>query len=100
MRTRQIKPGENVKSLWDTVADERSEFRLFDIGIKKVTMRKDTEIVELPYMFYNEANEVDDAILFPDELTSSKKSVVFREIRNGIANIEDGILPSTTSQGS
>ncbi|KAF5598826.1 major facilitator superfamily transporter [Fusarium pseudocircinatum] len=95
MRTRQIKPGENLKSLWDTIADERSEFRLFDVSNKKVTMRKDTELAESPYMFYNKANEVEDAILFPDELTSDKKSVAFREIRNGVASIEDGILPST-----
>ncbi|KAF5638658.1 major facilitator superfamily transporter [Fusarium sp. NRRL 25303] len=95
IRTRQIKPGENLKSLWDTVADERSEFRLFDVSNKKVTMRKDTAIAESPYMFYNKANEVEDAILFPDELTSDKKSVAFREIRNGVASIEDGILPST-----
>ncbi|CVL02188.1 uncharacterized protein FMAN_08270 [Fusarium mangiferae] len=95
MRTRQIKPGENLTSLWDTIADERSEFRLFDVSNKKVTMRKDTEIAESPYMFYNKANEVEDAILFPDELTSDKKSVSFREIRNGVASIEDGILPST-----
>ncbi|PNP74678.1 hypothetical protein FNYG_12014 [Fusarium nygamai] len=95
MRTRQIKPGENLKSLWDTIADERSEFRLFDVSNKKVTMRKDTELAESPYMFYNKANEVEDAILFPDELTSDRKSVAFREIRNGVASIEDGILPST-----
>ncbi|KAF5536356.1 major facilitator superfamily transporter [Fusarium mexicanum] len=95
MRTRQIKPGEDLKSLWDTIADERSEFRLFDVSNKKVTMRKDTELAESPYMFYNKANEVEDAILFPDELTSDRKSVAFREIRNGVASIEDGILPST-----
>ncbi|KAF5978634.1 major facilitator superfamily transporter [Fusarium coicis] len=95
MRTRQIKPGENLKSLWDTIADERSEFRLFDVSNKKVTMRKDTELAESPYMFYNKANEVEDAILFPDELTSDRKSVAFREIRNGVASIEDAILPST-----
>ncbi|KAG4288522.1 hypothetical protein FPRO06_06174 [Fusarium proliferatum] len=95
MRTRQIKPGENLKSLWDTIADERSEFRLFDVSNKKVTMRKDTEIAKSPYMFYNKANEVEDAILFPDELTSDKKSVAFRQIRNGVASTEDGILPST-----
>ncbi|KAF5618382.1 delta14-sterol reductase [Fusarium sp. NRRL 52700] len=95
MRTRQIKPGEDLKSLWDTIADERSEFRLFDVSNKKVTMRKDTELAESPCMFYNKANEVEDAILFPGELTSERKSFAFREIRNGVASIEDGILPST-----
>lgn len=56
MRTRQINPGENLKSLWDTIADERSEFRLFDVSNKKATMRKDTGLAESPYMFYNKAN--------------------------------------------
>jgi hypothetical protein len=94
MHTRQIKPGENVRSIWDTVTDERSSFRLFDVSGKKLTCRDESEIDDLPYMFYNQANAAEDAILFPDELTSNKKTVAFREIRNGVANIEDGVLPS------
>ncbi|KAM5360707.1 hypothetical protein ACJZ2D_013585 [Fusarium nematophilum] len=95
MRTRQIKPGEDVKSLWDTVMDERNEFRLFDINGKRMTCHDSTELVESPYMFYNEANRAEDMVLFPDELVSDKKSVPFREIRNGASRIEDGFLPST-----
>ncbi|EXK24719.1 hypothetical protein FOMG_18573 [Fusarium oxysporum f. sp. melonis 26406] len=94
MHTRQIRPGENVRSIWDTVTDERSSFRLFDVSGKKLTCRDESEIDDLPYMFYNQANAAEDAILFPDELTSNKKTVAFREIRNGVANIEDGVLPS------
>ncbi|WZH49461.1 Mfs allantoate protein [Fusarium acuminatum] len=94
MHTRQIKPGENVTSIWDTVMDERSEFRLFDISGRKVKCRTDDEIAGSPYMFYNEANVAEDAILFPDELISNKTSVAFREIRNGVSDIEVGVLPS------
>ncbi|KAM0283247.1 hypothetical protein ACHAQK_011072 [Fusarium lateritium] len=94
MATRQIKPGENVRSIWDTVMDERAEFRLFDISGRKVTCRTDADIADSPYMFYNQANSVEDAILFPDELNSNKTSVAFREIRNGVSDIEAGVLPS------
>ncbi|RSL70419.1 hypothetical protein CEP53_001891 [Fusarium sp. AF-6] len=44
---------------------------------------------------YNDVNVLEDQILFPDELVSDKKNVPFREIRNGVSRIEDGILPST-----
>jgi hypothetical protein len=95
MRTRQIKPGESVESLWETVSDERNSFRLFDVKGESVTCRSESEMTTSPYMFYNKANEVEDAILFPDELVSNKQSVPFREIKNGVSRIEDGILPST-----
>jgi hypothetical protein len=94
MHTRQIKPGENVRSIWDTVMDERSEFRLFDISGRKVTCRTDVDIAGSPYLLYNEANAAEDAILFPDEINSDKKTVAFREIRNGVSDIEVGVLPS------
>ncbi|KAJ4003640.1 hypothetical protein NW752_011065 [Fusarium irregulare] len=92
--TRDIKPGENVRSLWDTVSHEASSFKLFDICDKEITTRDDSEIESSPYLFYKKANELEDAILFPDELTSNKTSVAFRETRNGVADIESGVLPS------
>lgn len=95
MRTRQIKPGENVVSLWDTVMDERNEFKLFDVSGQDVNCRDASELTESPYMFYNAANEAEDAVLFPDDTTSNKKSTPFHEIRNGAASIEGGVLPST-----
>ncbi|KAF5009291.1 hypothetical protein FDECE_4503 [Fusarium decemcellulare] len=95
MRTRQIKPGENVESLWDTIMDERSQFKLLDINGKGMTCRGGEELDTSPYMFYNKVNVAEDEILFPDEKTSNKKNVPFREIRNGINRIEDGVLPST-----
>lgn len=92
--TRDIKPGENVRSLWNTVSHEASSFKLFDICDKEITTRDDSEIESSPYLFYKKANELEDAILFPDELTSNKTSVAFRETRNGVADIESGVLPS------
>ncbi|KAJ4245491.1 hypothetical protein NW762_014000 [Fusarium torreyae] len=95
MAIRQIKPGENITSLWDQVTDERSEFRLFDITGKAISFRSDAEVAESLYMFYNDVNVAEDAILFPDELLTNKKKVPFRKIRNGVSSIEDGVLPST-----
>lgn len=95
MRTRLIKPDEKVESLWDTIMDERSEFRLYDIQGHSVKCRTGAELDRSPYMFYNDVNVLEDEILFPDELVSNKKNVPFREIRNGVSRIEDGVLPST-----
>lgn len=98
MRTRLIKPDEKVESLWDTIMDERSEFRMYDIKGHSVKCRTGAELDTSRYMFYNDVNVLEDEILFPDELVSEKKSVPFREIRNGVSRIEDGILPSTIRQ--
>ncbi|KAH7142034.1 hypothetical protein EDB81DRAFT_948268 [Dactylonectria macrodidyma] len=95
MRTRQIKPGEVVKSLWETVTDERNEFRLFDIKDRNVMDRSHSDLSQSPYMFYNEANAAEDEVLFPDELASSDANVPFREIRNGISRIERSLMPSS-----
>ncbi|KAM0425389.1 hypothetical protein ACHAPT_009446 [Fusarium lateritium] len=93
MRTRLIKPGEKVESIWDTIMDERSEFTLFDIKGHSVTCRTG-QLKNSPYMFYNEVNAAEDKILFPDEQDSNKKNVPFREIRNGVSRIKDGMLLS------
>lgn len=96
MRTRLIKPDEKVESLWDTIMDERSEFRMYDIQGHSVKCRTGADLQDgSRYMFYNDVNVLEDEILFPDELVSNKKNVPFREIRNGVSRIEDGVLPST-----
>ncbi|KAL6355080.1 hypothetical protein LRP88_11557 [Fusarium phalaenopsidis] len=97
MRTRLTKPDENVKSLWDTVMDKRSEFRLFDIKGHSVKCRTGAELDSSPDIFYNDVdlNVLEDEILFPDELVPNKKNVPFREIKNGVSRIEDSVLPST-----
>lgn len=98
MRTRKIAPGEDVESIWDHVMGEQVQFRVFNIQEDKITSRNSDELGDSPYMFYNKANVVEDEILFPDEASSKKKSVPFREIRNGISRIETPSLPSRTRQ--
>lgn len=98
MRTRKIAPGEDVESIWDHVMGEQVQFRVFNIQEDKITSRNPDELGDSPYMFYSKANVVEDEILFPDEAISNKKSVAFREIRNGISRIETPSLPSRTRQ--
>uniref|UniRef100_A0A4E9ELV7 Uncharacterized protein n=1 Tax=Gibberella zeae TaxID=5518 RepID=A0A4E9ELV7_GIBZA len=78
--TRQIKPGEHVESIWDAVMDERSIVKMIDVAGPHIIVHDDDDVEESLYMFYNEANEAEDAVLFPDE--STRKNFAFREISN------------------
>lgn len=97
MRTRKILPGEQVKSLWDVVTSEDVEFRLFSTSGSFTSFTPQGagtgEMADSPYLFYTKANAVEDEILFPDELTSNKKNVHFREIRNPVSRLEHSGLP-------
>lgn len=95
MRTRKIKAGENVESLWDTVTAESTEFRIYEMKNDSMTFRSGDELTKNPYLFYNEANVAEDAILFPDESLNNQQSVPFREIKNSISRLEGGSLRST-----
>lgn len=102
MRTRPIQPGEDVQNLWDSImAEGASSFRLFDIkGEGDVKMHSDSELADSKfiYQFYNEANVVEDQVLFPDELVEQRDSVPFREMSNGISRMERGIPPRIAQQ--
>lgn len=95
MRTRQIKPGEKVESLWDQMMNERNHFVMVDIDNNKPTTSITPDISTSQYEFYNEANVVEDKVLFPEDPASNKENTPFREIRNGVSRIESGLLPST-----
>ncbi|KAF7560550.1 hypothetical protein G7046_g3593 [Stylonectria norvegica] len=95
MRTRHIKEGEKVKSLWDTLTDQSNQYKLFEIKDSSYSCRDGSEVSQSPYMFYNKANVVEDEVLFPDESTSTKsENVPFRQITNGASGLETGVLPS------
>ncbi|CAG1962744.1 unnamed protein product [Fusarium graminearum] len=83
--TRQIKPGEHVESIWDAVMDERSIVKMIDVAGPHIIVHDDDDVEESLYMFYNEGNEAEDAVLFPDE--STRKNFAFREISNGARQI-------------
>lgn len=59
MRTRKIKAGEDVETLWDKLMDERNEFVLLNINGESVTSRNTSDASVSPYLFHNEANVVE-----------------------------------------
>ncbi|KAH7161235.1 hypothetical protein EDB81DRAFT_879566 [Dactylonectria macrodidyma] len=93
MRTRQIREGEKVMSLWDMLMGERTEHKSAVIKDGTVLLNLDFDKIKSTYMFYNEANAVEDAILFSDEFSVTKGKVPFREITNGVRRIERSALP-------
>lgn len=59
-RVREIRSGENVESIYDTIHDERTKFTMFDDDRKPLeNMPK--------HLFYDEIDEIEDRILFPEE---------------------------------
>lgn len=98
MRTRLVKPGEKVRTLWDVCTDPRNKYMLY--GPKDLTPDKigSMEEPEHPiYTFYTEANVVEDRVLFPDEFVEGTKSLErapFREITNGVNRLESRVSPS------
>lgn len=59
-RVREIRAGENVESIYDTIHDERTKFMMFDDD------RKPLEKIP-KHIFYDEIDQIEDRILFPEE---------------------------------
>ncbi|KAL6720831.1 hypothetical protein ACLMJK_002756 [Lecanora helva] len=75
-RTRDIKPGEDETSLWDVL--QRGKPIVFDPNHQPTQFRdgdgQATE--ELPKrLFYTEADKLEDALLFPEELAGAQKAL-------------------------
>ncbi|KAH9899086.1 hypothetical protein F4778DRAFT_771654 [Xylariomycetidae sp. FL2044] len=88
-RVRSILPDETVKSLWDEVNQPTNRFLMTDMSNWKATEVAHDEVVSTsPYLFYSEANEAEDMVLFPDEITSNRRDVPFREITNPMLRME------------
>ncbi|KAI0197641.1 hypothetical protein F4808DRAFT_473678 [Astrocystis sublimbata] len=78
LRVRLIKPGEQAKSIWDEVHDPNNMFILSDLTNNTTkTFQGGSTPKAAPHMFYNEADAEEDAILFPDELTSPNPNVPY-----------------------
>lgn len=85
LRTRLLKPGEDALSLYDVCMDDRNQYFLWEIkGETQVRKSEKEATAKSRYMFYNEANVVEDKVLFPEEADPHKKNQPFREIRNRI----------------
>ncbi|KAK7962471.1 MFS allantoate transporter [Apiospora aurea] len=88
-RVRSIKPGEEVKSMWDVATDPSNKYFVWDEkGQQEI---HDSGSHGGPSnQFYSEADAAEDAVLFPDELVSAKRNVPFKEISNPVTEMEIG----------
>ncbi|PVH81349.1 hypothetical protein DL98DRAFT_571218 [Cadophora sp. DSE1049] len=74
-RVRDIKPGEDVMSIYDDINHEGTKFfysKIEDDTGLKVHRVYDQPNVFPPNLLYNEADVLEDAILFPEELAADK----------------------------
>jgi hypothetical protein len=86
-RVRDIKPGEDVMSVYDEIHDEGTTFIFRD--------NRSMEPREQPpkYLFYNEVDALEDQVLFPEEHQGDTAKASVLEITNALRRIEDGDLP-------
>ncbi|CAH0052439.1 unnamed protein product [Clonostachys solani] len=92
MRTRRVKPGEDVQSLWDTVNSETAEYSMVELTGNEPVSLKGADLAKRSDLFYNEGNALEDAVLFPDELESNNKKVPFREMNTPIDRIQTAFM--------
>lgn len=84
-RARDMKPGEAVVTLWEEVSESTfhmsTDMVYRDGGDEDEDdkRRRDWKI------FYNEADTLEDSVLFPDELDSTESVARFRKISNTIS---------------
>ena len=75
-RTREIKAGEEVKSVWDEIPKSGT-----------FTVRSATPDViekEIGQSFYSEADAMEDAILFPEEINGGQEPTLYKGRRSAI----------------
>jgi hypothetical protein len=85
MRARTIKPGEKAMSIWDEIIDPRSTIRAYKQNQQEV---KIAETVK--YHIYNQADVLEDEILFPEEMSENRKNELFKENPSSIVKFERG----------
>ena len=74
LRARDIKTGEQVDSIWDTVQKGRMSSWLLENNTQKPTEFHEPDLSK----FYNQADVLEDAILFPEQTTSGTVGGLFR----------------------
>ena len=73
LRARDIKPGEQVDSVWDTIQKGRMSSWLLENNTQKPTEFVEPDLSK----FYNEADVLEDAILFPEQTASGTVGGLF-----------------------
>ncbi|KAF2498113.1 hypothetical protein BU16DRAFT_525675 [Lophium mytilinum] len=85
MRARTIKPGEVVESIWDEIHHPETRMRALDINNQEVKIED-----SLMSYLYNEADVLEDQILFPEEVLQNRKNELFKDNPNEIQKFERG----------
>ncbi|KAK3990144.1 hypothetical protein QBC44DRAFT_72016 [Cladorrhinum sp. PSN332] len=93
-RVRQINPGEHVQSLFDELAGPDAQFWVKTSRGEMITTSQDIPDGVSPYMYYNETDEAEDAILFAEEqLEGMPDNMPFVEITNPVHQLEVTPMP-------
>ncbi|PVH94676.1 hypothetical protein DM02DRAFT_602165 [Periconia macrospinosa] len=84
-RIRSIRPDEEVKSLWNDINDPSMTFHLWTNGHEAAPDQFDK-------IKYNEADALEDEILFPEEADEEDNDYLFRPDKSAMTRFEDGDL--------
>ena len=74
LRARDIKPGEVVDSVWDTIQKGKMSSWMVDSGTQERTESHEPDLSK----YYNEADVLEDAILFPEQSALETVGGLFR----------------------
>ena len=74
LRARDIKPGEVVDSVWDTIQKGKTSSWMVDSGTQERTEAHEPDLNK----YYNEADVLEDAILFPEQSALETVGGLFR----------------------
>jgi hypothetical protein len=89
LRARDIKPNESVESIFDEIT--AGEVRVGSVTPGDRTgqyLQSDPEA--LRKVLYTEADALEDAVLFPDELVNGEASGIFEKITSSLLKYEEG----------
>jgi hypothetical protein len=83
LRVREIRANEDaVKSIYDTICDEETQFRFYN------ELREPVESIP-KHVFYNEADALEDKILFAEEEVGPNLGLLAGEPKNSMTTLEN-----------
>ncbi|KAL8672046.1 MAG: hypothetical protein Q9168_003473 [Polycauliona sp. 1 TL-2023] len=82
MRTRDIKPGEQAKSIWEEIETGRNTMLNPEGKTREEQMAPDPE----PCFFYGEADVLEDEVLFPEEYSTEPTNALYKGTVNALEN--------------
>lgn len=94
-RTREMKLGEQVISIWDEIQRGRSHMLNPQGDSREAQMAEDPH----PSKFYNEADVLEDATLFPEELPGESSKTLCRGKSNALYSGKTNALEDFVSTG-